>query len=39
VQAILRSTRAFASGATQSDDITILAVRYNGPATGVPPGR
>jgi sigma-B regulation protein RsbU (phosphoserine phosphatase) len=34
VQAVLRSTRAFASGATQSDDITILAVRYKGPATG-----
>ncbi len=32
VQTILRSTREFASGATQSDDITILAVRYKGGA-------
>jgi len=30
VQAVLGSTRAFASGPTPSDDITILAVRYKG---------
>jgi serine phosphatase RsbU (regulator of sigma subunit) len=33
VQAVLGSTRAFVSGATQSDDVTILAVRYKGPVT------
>jgi serine phosphatase RsbU (regulator of sigma subunit) len=32
VQSVLGSTRAFAAGATQSDDITILAVRYRGPS-------
>jgi sigma-B regulation protein RsbU (phosphoserine phosphatase) len=35
VQAVLRSTRAFAAGATQSDDITILAVRYKGRGSDV----
>ncbi len=35
VQTILRSTREFAAGATQSDDITILAVRYKGPSSVV----
>jgi len=35
VQTVLRSTREFAAGATQSDDITILAVRYKGPSSVV----
>jgi sigma-B regulation protein RsbU (phosphoserine phosphatase) len=33
VKTVLRSTRQFAAGATQSDDITILAVRYRGPSS------
>ncbi len=31
VEAVIRSTRDFAAGATQSDDITVLAVEYKGP--------
>jgi hypothetical protein len=37
VQTVLHSTRALASGATQSG-VTILVVRYNGPASA-PTGR
>ena len=34
VQAVVRSTRAFAAGATQSDDITVVALEYRGPSRG-----
>jgi serine phosphatase RsbU (regulator of sigma subunit) len=32
VETVIRSAREFAAGATQSDDITVLAVRYKGPS-------
>lgn len=37
VESVFAAVRAFAGAAPQSDDITILAVRYQGPRTGTLP--
>lgn len=38
VTGIFKAIRKFSQDAPQSDDITVLALRYPGPATALPPG-
>jgi len=38
LQNIITAVQAFANGAQQSDDVTVLVARYLGPGGGVAPG-